>query len=95
MANVKVKLLRPLDGVSVEDGKSVEYPEADAKRLAEYGAVQIVGGGKAETKAEAAAPANKMDAAPANKAATAPITAPAAKERVTPLNTVRPARKAK
>ncbi len=88
MANVKVKLLRPLDGVSVEDGKSVEYPEADAKRLAEYGAVQIIGG----AKAEAAAPANKMDAAPANKSA--PITAPA-KERGTAANTPRPARKAK
>ena len=60
MANVKVKLLRPLDGVEV--GKTVEYPEADAKRLAEYGAVELVG------KA-AAPPSTKMEPAPLNKAA--------------------------
>lgn len=60
MANVKVKLLRPLDGV--ESGKTVEYPEADAKRLAEYGAVQIVA-------KSADAPATKMELAPLNKAA--------------------------
>ncbi len=88
MADVKVKLLRPLDGVEV--GKTVEYPAEDAKRLAEYGAVQIVGG----VKAEPAAPANKMDAAPVNKAA-APVTIAPAKERMTPLNNTRPARKAK
>lgn len=37
---IKVKLLRPLDGV--EAGNFVEYPENDAKRLADHGAVEIV-----------------------------------------------------
>jgi hypothetical protein len=71
---VKVKLLRPLDGV--EAGKTVDYPEADAQRLAEYGAVEITG------KAAAASPQTKMEAAPANKSAPKPITT-ATTERVT------------
>lgn len=62
MADVKVKLLKPLDGHP--EGATVEYPEADAKRLEQRGAVKIQG--KAE-KAEAAAPQNKMEAAPENK----------------------------
>ncbi len=63
MADVKVKLLRPLNGAEV--GSTATYSEADAKRLASYGAVEIVGGTKSET-----APANKMEAAPANKSTT-------------------------
>lgn len=64
MANVKVKLLRPLNGQDI--GTVVEYEQADADRLAESGAVQIV---RAE-KAEKAAPENKAEkSAPANKSA--------------------------
>jgi hypothetical protein len=57
----KVRLLRPLDGKQV--GSFVEYPDADAKRLAARGAVEIVGEKAAPT------PANKMAPAPQNKAA--------------------------
>lgn len=59
MSDVKVKLLRPLNGQEV--GTEAEYSEADAKRLEACGAVRIV-----RAKAESA-PENKMDAAPANK----------------------------
>lgn len=60
---VKVKLLRPLDGHP--DGAEVFYREADAKRLAARGLVRIV---KTEAKA-AAAPKNKAEPAPKNKSA--------------------------
>ena len=60
MANVRVKLLRPLDGLA--EGATTEFPEKDALRLERRGAVKIVG------KA-AATPANKMEPAPLNKAA--------------------------
>lgn len=60
---VKVKLLRPLDGQAI--GEEAEYPEADAKRLEERGAVRII-----QEKAVAAAPRDKArKAAPANKGA--------------------------
>lgn len=57
----KVRLIRPLDGR--EPGSIAEYPDLDAKRLAERGAVEIV--------KEKAAPAtqNKMAPAAENKAA--------------------------
>jgi hypothetical protein len=61
VADVKVKLLRPLNGADV--GTTATYSEADAKRLASTGAVEII-----QAKAEAA-PQNKMEAALANKAA--------------------------
>ena len=54
---VKVKLLRPLNGAEI--GGCAEYDAADAQRLAERGAVEIV---KAEP-----APANKKAPAPKNK----------------------------
>lgn len=60
MADVKVKLLRPLDGQP--EGGNTYYPEADAKRLAERGLVEIVA-----VKAEPA-PRNKAEPAPSNKA---------------------------
>ena len=41
MANVKVKLLRPLNGEKI--GKVVGYEKQDAERLAASGAVQILG----------------------------------------------------
>lgn len=62
MAQVKVKLLRPLNGQEI--GAKVEYDRADAERLAALGAVEII-----EAKAKAA-PANK--GAPSNKAARKP-----------------------
>lgn len=58
MAKVKVKLLRPLMGG--KEGSTVEYDEADAKRLEARGAVEIV------TKSEPA-PENKKAPAPKNK----------------------------
>lgn len=64
MAKVKVKLLRPLNGAEI--GSSAEYDQADADRLAELGAVEIVGEKKAP------APANKKAPAPSNKKAPAP-----------------------
>lgn len=59
---VKVKLLRPLDGLI--DGSPAEYPDEDAKRLEALGAVEIVGGAKA-----APAPSNKKAPEPLNKKA--------------------------
>ncbi len=62
MADVKVKLLRPLNGQAI--GSEAHYSKADAERLEASGAVKIVG--KAEP-----APENKaLSAAPENKAAT-------------------------
>jgi hypothetical protein len=59
---MKVRLLRPLDGL--EMGDTADYPEADARRLARRGAVTLL-----EAKSEPA-PANKArKAAPSNKAA--------------------------
>ncbi len=58
MANVKVKLLRPLNGQEI--GKIVEYDQANAARLAESGAVELVKEAKApENKAVKSAPENK------------------------------------
>lgn len=57
----KVKLLRPLDGKDI--GSVVEYPDLDAKRLAERGAVEIV------REKAASAPENKKAPAVENKAA--------------------------
>jgi len=57
----KVKLLRPLDGKP--EGETAEYPELDAKYLAEKGVVELI-----EEK-QAPAPENKAEAAPANKSA--------------------------
>ena len=54
----KVKLLRPLDGRA--EGDTAEYPDLDAKRLEQRGAVKIIG--KAEPASE-----NKMADAPENK----------------------------
>lgn len=65
---LKVKLLRPLDGMP--EGETAEYPELDAKRLEETGVVEIVG--KAVEAKEAPEPENKMVPAPANKAAARP-----------------------
>ncbi len=70
---VKVKLLRPLNNGEI--GSTVEYERADAYRLVAYGAVEIVGGVKAER-----APANKMVDAPANKAADITIASRKAKK---------------
>ena len=58
---MQVKLLRPLDGKP--EGATVEYPDADAKRLIAKGVVEAV-----EEK-QATAPANKAAPAPANKSA--------------------------
>lgn len=58
---VQVKLLRPLDGRNI--GDTADYPEADAKRLAARGTVEI-----AAAKSEPA-PANKAQPAPVNKSA--------------------------
>ena len=73
MQDVKVKLLRPLDGKP--DGETATYPEVDAKRLQDGGVVKILGPAAAEkpqpeveVKAEPA-PENKMEAAPVNKGA--------------------------
>lgn len=55
-----VKLLRPLDGKA--EGDTAEYPELDAKRLAEKGVVELV------AEKQAPAPENKAELAPANKA---------------------------
>lgn len=41
MDTIKVKLLRPLDGK--DEGDTAEYPERDAKRLEQRGAVKIIG----------------------------------------------------
>lgn len=60
MKSIKVKLLRPLDGRSV--GETAEYPDDDAKRLRDLGAVEFVGG-KAAPAVE-----NKMAAPVVNKA---------------------------
>ena len=67
MTQVKVKLLRPLNGAEV--GSEAEYDKADADRLASTGAVKILGGGKAAE----ASPVTKMEAPLLNKAA-APLT---------------------
>lgn len=61
MPQMKVKFLRPLNGDPV--GTEGEYSEADAKRLAASGAVEILG------KAEEPAVENKMEAPVENKAA--------------------------
>lgn len=61
--SIKVKLLRPLDGKEV--GAIVEYSDADAKRLEQRGAVQIVGGKAAPE------PQNKKAPEAANKASPA------------------------
>lgn len=54
MAEVKVKLLRRLQGK--EKGETATYSEADAKRLAGYGAVKILAEPKpAEDKPKAKA----------------------------------------
>lgn len=65
--SIKVKLLRPLDGKEV--GATAEYSDADAKRLEQRGAVEII-----TEKAQKAAPSpeNKMAPAVQNKAA-APV----------------------
>jgi hypothetical protein len=60
---VKVKLLRPLNGLEV--GSTAEYHKADAKRLEARGAVKVIG----EVKSEDGAPQNKKEPAPANKSA--------------------------
>ena len=57
----KVKLLRPLDGREI--GSVVEYPDDDAKRLAEGGVVDIV------TEKAAPPAANKKAPVAANKKA--------------------------
>lgn len=64
---ISVKLLRQLDGKT--EGENAEYPEEDAKRLAEAGVVEIIGKAPAapETKDETP-PANKSAAKPAKKA---------------------------
>ena len=57
---MKVKLLRPLDGKA--EGSIVEYPDIDAKALANSGVVELID--------EKAAPAasNKKAPEPENKA---------------------------
>lgn len=79
MPKVKVKLLRPLDGVGAE-GTVAEYERKDAERLASRGAVKILGGAKAEgastsTKAEGASETTK------SRVGTDPVTATAARAR--------------
>lgn len=69
---MKVKLLRPLDGKDI--GSVVDYPDADAKRLADSGVVEAVSdkSEKAEPTPEnkaALEPVNKMAPEPLNKAA--------------------------
>lgn len=67
MANVRVKFLRPLNGEPV--GTEATYSKADADRLAETGAVKILGAAKDDDDAASAdARETKMDPAPANKA---------------------------
>lgn len=66
MAQVKARLLRPLNGQEI--GTEVTYDEADAERLAAAGAIEIVAARKAEAK-KAPAPANKKAPAPKNKGA--------------------------
>jgi len=63
-----VKLLRPVDGKEV--GSIAEYPDADAKRMEQRGAVEIVKGKPAEKAAPE--PENKKAPEVANKAA--PVT---------------------
>lgn len=63
----KVKLLRPLDDEEI--GAEVEFNKADAERLAEFGAVKILGAVEEKAKPE---PENKMEAAPQNKVAGKP-----------------------
>lgn len=60
MESIKVKLLRPLDGMPI--GSVAEYPGEDAWRLAANGVVSLV-----EEKA-APAVANKKAPEPENKA---------------------------
>lgn len=56
---IEVQLLRQLDGK--EAGATVEYPDADAKRLEKRGIVKI------PSEKAAQAPANKMARSPQNK----------------------------
>jgi hypothetical protein len=73
MADVRVKLLKPLNGQEI--GTESTYSEADAKRLEAVNAVEILGpveaakaeGASAKNKAEGAAPANKAAAASASR----------------------------
>jgi hypothetical protein len=58
MADVKVKLLKPLDGQPI--GAEASYPAADVARLEKLGAVKRM-----------PEPNNKKAAAPKNKAAAA------------------------
>ncbi len=67
MESVKVKLLRPLDGLPI--GSEAEYPRDDAQRLADNGVVSLVGGKAApvvENK-KAPEPENKADVQRAKK----------------------------
>lgn len=77
MPELKIKLLRPLDGLGAA-GDTVTVDQADADRLAGCGAATIVGkaAAAAANKAEGNAPVNKAEGnAAANKAAgTAPRT---------------------
>lgn len=59
MANVKVRLLRPLNGQEI--GTVVEYDQANADRLLETGSIELVKDAKSapENKAQKAAPENK------------------------------------
>lgn len=58
---MKVKLLRPLDGMPI--GSVAEYPDDDAKRLEQAGVVSFL------TEKAAPEPMNKMAPEPENKAA--------------------------
>jgi hypothetical protein len=66
MANVKVKLLRPLNGEEI--GSEKTYEKSDAERLAGYGAVEILGDTKQPTEQEAAALDAKAEKPLQNKA---------------------------
>lgn len=54
MADVNVKLLKPLDGMPI--GTETSYPAADAKRLAAKGAVKVIASKAAKKPANKQAP---------------------------------------
>lgn len=64
---INVKLLRQLDGKPA--GDTAEYPEEDAKRLAELGVVEIVGKAPAAPKTKDDAPTENKSAAKSAKKA--------------------------
>ncbi|HEY8593302.1 MAG TPA: hypothetical protein VIL42_10635 [Sphingomicrobium sp.] len=65
---IKVRLLRPLDGREI--GETASYPETDARRLRDAGVVEYAAkaqGATPRNKAEGASPSNKARQAPSKK----------------------------